>query len=243
MSDEEEEEEWEAEEEENETTEESNDEGGDSDASVDEGPSVGPESNTSGSGQYRKKKEDAKRPILKRKRGKEQEKKVKRIKHDDEAGEKDPITVAAAASRVAETKKGKSVRKNDEIKAKPIEALEKQPTSSTGEKRQYPVFPEKNVDYNFVSNSTQNVVVRSCQIATNIILQCKNIEINQNGQCYDYASLTFSRKTKNGKSFEYNIPLSLAPVLIQAVEQIIKDNAKFFANLKEKEQKEQQKSQ
>jgi hypothetical protein len=35
----------------------------------------------------------------------------------------------------------------------------------------------------------------------------------------------------------------LAPVLIQAVEQIIKDNAKFFANLKEKEQKEQQKSQ
>ncbi|EFX63185.1 hypothetical protein DAPPUDRAFT_268934 [Daphnia pulex] len=131
MSDEEEEEEWEAEEEENETTEESNDEGDDSDASVDEGPSVGSESNTSGSGQYRKKKEDAKRSILKRKRGKEQEKKVKRIKHDDEAGEKDLKTVAAAASRVAETKKGKSVRKNDEIKAKPIEALEKQPTSST----------------------------------------------------------------------------------------------------------------
>ena len=48
------------------------------------------------------------------------------------------------------------------------------------------------------------------------------------GLSYDYAALTFLRKIQNQKAFEFNLPLSLAPNIIEALKLIMKDNPKFF---------------
>jgi hypothetical protein len=132
-----------------------------------------------------------------------------------------------------------------EVQADPIKALEDQQKDETNKitgeksrhsKNQYPEFSDKNIDYNLVKNSSQTVVQRRCQISETIICMCKNIEIltggAANGHSYDYASLTFCRKSKNGKAFEFNMPLILAPTIIEAIQKIIKDNEKFFANAK-----------
>lgn len=222
------------------------------DTGDDEGPSNRAQPDTSGSGKSRPAKENAKKSNgLKRKAEIiTKDRKIKKSKNDEPKTRL--VTAAKAAMKTfSGDKKGKKLVKKpiveevagtDEVQADPIAAdsTSKSGNSSvTGEKKtkDYPIFEEKNIDYNFVKNSTLNVVQRRCQIAQNIILHCKNIEISHNGQKYDYASLTFSRKTKNGKAFDYNMPLALAPVLIEAVQQIINDNSKFFANLREKELK------
>jgi len=246
MSDEEEEENEDYEEE-GETSEDESDEiEVETDSGDDEGTSDGPESDPRGSGKHRPSKEDAKTNVgVKGKTNKVRDGKIKKKKID--GGNKGLKTAATAVQKKLDVKKGKKNEKKStssekEIQAKPIESLEKKDVAEssadvTGEKQKkaYPIFEDKNVDYNFVKNSPSNIVQRRCQIAQNIIVSCKNIEIFQNGQYSDIASLAFSRKTKNGRAFDYNMPLSLAPTLIEAIEAIIKDNAKFFAKIENKE--------
>jgi hypothetical protein len=45
---------------------------------------------------------------------------------------------------------------------------------------------------------------------------------------FDYAAIAFIRKTKNDKIFEFNIPLAVLDKLVEALQIIKKDNAKFF---------------
>ena len=247
MSDEEEEEIEDDEEEEIRTSEdESEDDEIETDSGDDESPSDGPESNPHGSGKSRTPKEDAKKAGMKRKAM--EKKKVKDVpikKRKNVEGKKSIKTAAAVVQKKLENKKGKKIEKKSEksddageVQAQPIASLEDTPVELTGEKqtKTYPAFEEKNVDYNFEKNSPSNIVQRRCKIASNIIISCKNVEIIQNGQTLDIASLSFSRKTKNGKAFDYNMPLSLAPTVIIAIQAIINDNAKFFANMS-KEQK------
>jgi hypothetical protein len=241
---EEEDEEYIEESEEATTDEEGSDDNIEDDSGDDESPPVRSKSDSNRPSKSRQEKEDAKKTGLKRKAEEIRDGKVKKIRSEKK-------TAASSAIKSADNK-GKRIPKKspsekEEIKADPVKALPKKESkkepkktndlsTESGEKN-YPVFEEKNIDYNFVKNSSLNVVQRRCQIAPNIILQCKNVEFTQNGQQIDFASLTFSRKTKNGRAFDYNMPLSLAPVLIEAVQQIINDNAKFFASIQKEREK------
>jgi hypothetical protein len=230
MSDEEEENET-FDEEEVETSEDEGEAIDDTDSGDDESPPVRSESNTSRSVKHRSTKEDAKGKALKRKAAvdeKVQDGKVKKRKTD---AKKIVKTVATVARKKTEMKKSKNDVKKDvtdgEVQAKPVDPLQ---ADSPGEKnkKSYPTFEDKNLDYDYAANSPSNIIQRRVKIATNIILTCKNVEIVSNGQPMDIASLSFSRKTKNGKAFDYNMPLSLAPILIRGLQTIIRDNAKFF---------------
>lgn len=241
---EEEDEEYIEESEEATTDEEGSDDNIEDDSGDDESPPVRSKSDSNRPSKSRQEKEDAKKTGLKRKAEEIRDGKVKKIRSEKK-------TAASSAIKSADNK-GKRIPKKspsekEEIKADPVKALPKKESkkepkktndlsTESGEKT-YPLFEEKNIDYNFVKNSSMNVVQRRCQIAPNIILQCKNVEFTQNGQQIDFASLTFSRKTKNGRAFDYNMPLSLAPVLIEAVQQIINDNAKFFASIQKEREK------
>jgi len=244
MSDQEEEDEdYNEESEEATSDEEGSDDNIEDDSGDDESPPVRSKSDTNRSGKSGEEKEDAKKAGMKRKAEKIREEKVKKIRSEKK-------TAASSAIKSADNK-GKKIPKKSasekEVQADPVKALPKKESKKESKKtneiatesgeKNYPVFEEKNIDYNFVKNSSLNVVQRRCQIAPNIILQCKNVEFTQNGQQIDFASLTFSRKTKNGRAFDYNMPLSLAPVLIEAVQQIINDNAKFFASIQKEREK------
>ena len=219
--------------------EEGSDDDVEDDSGDDESPPVRSKSESDRSGKSGEEKEDAKKAGMKRKAEKVKDVKMKKVKK------------TAAASALKSTDKGKKIIKKSsepEIQAEPVKAITKKDSKKDSKKtdahanavageKNYPVFEEKNIDYNFVKNSSLNVVQRRCQIAPNIILQCKNVEFTQNGQQIDFASLTFSRKTKNGRAFDYNMPLSLAPVLIEAVQQIINDNVKFFASIQKEREK------
>lgn len=98
------------------------------------------------------------------------------------------------------------------------------------EKKEAAVFNDKNVDYNLYHEAPENVATKKIKISSNVILMCKMIEAtgDQKGLTYDYAALTISRKTKNGKAYEFNLPLTIAPNLIKGINLIMQDNKHFF---------------
>ena len=113
----------------------------------------------------------------------------------------------------------KDVKKADvvdgEVQAKSVEPLNAT-ADSPGEKNKkcYPSFEDKNVDYDYAANCPSNIIQKRCRILANIIVSCKNVEIVQNGQTLDITSLSSSQKTRNGKAFDYNMPLAHAPIVI-----------------------------
>ncbi len=98
------------------------------------------------------------------------------------------------------------------------------------EKKEPVVFNDKNVDYNLYHEAPENVATKKIKISSNVILSCKMIEASgdQKGLTYDYAALTISRKTKNNKAYEFNLPLTIAPNLMKGIELIMNDNKNFF---------------
>jgi len=102
--------------------------------------------------------------------------------------------------------------------------------------RDTPVFNDKNLDYNLFSSDPDNVVSKKIKISSNVIVQCRmidGIEKGKNAAFQDYAALSFLRKTKDEKAFEFNLPLGLATNIIEALKLIINDNPKFFKKYKD----------
>jgi len=99
-------------------------------------------------------------------------------------------------------------------------------------KKEAPLFNDKNLDYNLFSSDPDNVVPKKIKVSNSVLVTCKMIEAGaeakNGGLAYDYAALTIQRKTKADTCFEFNLPLSLTPNLIQALKLIMKDNPRFF---------------
>lgn len=48
----------------------------------------------------------------------------------------------------------------------------------------------------------------------------------------DFAAMTFQKKMKDGKAYEFNVPLSLAPTIQHAAQIMIDANPQFFSGIK-----------
>lgn len=127
----------------------------------------------------------------------------------------------------SEQKRGKK-RKMSKTEVCGTDVVEENETKR--EKKEPAVFNDKNVDYNLYHEAPENVATKKIKISSNVMLICKMIEAagDQKGLTYDYAALTISRKTKNGKAYEFNLPLTIAPNLVKGIELIMKDNKHFF---------------
>lgn len=99
------------------------------------------------------------------------------------------------------------------------------------EKKEPPLFNDKNVDYNLYNEAPENVSTKKIKLSSNVMLLCKMIEAagEQKGLTYDYAALCIVRKTKNGRAYEFNLPLTIAPNLVKGIQLIMKDNEHFFS--------------
>lgn len=90
------------------------------------------------------------------------------------------------------------------------------------------LFNDSNLDCDLFKSAPTNVVSRRIRVASNLIVTCRMISQALNNLSYDYAAVTFQRKTQNEKMFEFIIPLNLTPRLIQAMQYIVAENPKFF---------------
>lgn len=70
--------------------------------------------------------------------------------------------------------------------------------------------------------SNENVSNRRIKLASNLLIESKIVEIKEeNGRKYSYPALVFSRKAKDGKIFDFNIPTILSSKLCEAVKTLV----------------------
>ena len=92
------------------------------------------------------------------------------------------------------------------------------------------MYNYKNVDLNLFHSSPTNVVSKKIKIASNVMVTCCMIDQleNKGNLTYDYAALTFQRKTAGDKMYQFRLPLTLTPNLIQACKVIMEENKTCF---------------
>lgn len=119
-------------------------------------------------------------------------------------------------------------------KEKPTDATDETNEKDTkkGGKKEVPAFNDRNVDLDLFHSSPTNVIARKVKVSSNLIVTCRNIDQIEGARSgsvgYDFAALTFQRKTNNDKMFEFVVPLALAPRITEAINHIIEENKKFF---------------
>lgn len=72
------------------------------------------------------------------------------------------------------------------------------------------------------------------KLSSNLLLQCKMINVSEKGRKFSYAALVFERKTNDGKNFEFNLPFNLAPRLVKALEVMLADSNNIKRGIIEK---------
>jgi len=93
------------------------------------------------------------------------------------------------------------------------------------------VFNDKNVDFNLYNEAPEHIKNLKIKLSSNLVMMSRMIEAsggNAQGLSYDYAALSFIRQSKNGKAYEFNVSLSLAPNIIKGINLLIKGNPTFF---------------
>ena len=143
-----------------------------------------------------------------------------------------------------QVKKSKSAKERPPSSKKSVEKTETEPSvnsesstttssSSSGLKKNPIIFNDGNVDVNLYTLEAQNIVKKKIKISSNLMILSQIIE-NWDNKNYnqEYAALTIQRKLKDGKAFEFNVPLNLAYSLQNAIQIIIDHNPKFFSGIK-----------
>lgn len=132
-----------------------------------------------------------------------------------------------------EGRKQQEVTLNDVGTSKMSGTLEDDKGSEKGAgkniKKEALIFSDKNCDYDLFNSAATNVLPKKIKISNNVIVTCRMIDhVEGKFLTYDYAALTFQRKTQNDKMFEFMLPLGLAPRIIEALNIMITNNPKFF---------------
>lgn len=132
-------------------------------------------------------------------------------------------------------KKKKRVRvvaeSDDEIDGEKSFQKKKKETPAT-KKKQPAVYDDSDVNKTFKIGCPQSVKPLKVALNNNYMLSCKMIQANENtkgGLAYDYAGLILHRRTKEDKAYEFNMPLSLGPIMMQSLEYIMTENKHFFS--------------
>lgn len=132
---------------------------------------------------------------------------------------------------VKEAKDNNKENKNKEKESNSKDDIKEPETDKKG-KKESPIFNDRNVDLDLFNSSPNNVVAKKVKVANNLMVTCRNIDqiegARSAGVTYDFAALTFQRKTANDKMFEFVVPLGLAPGIKKAIDHIVEHNPKFF---------------
>jgi len=107
----------------------------------------------------------------------------------------------------------------------------KEDAAAAGKKKkgELALFSDANCDVDLYHSDPHKVIGRRIKVSNNMIVTCRMIEGGAGKLLtYDYPALTFQKKTGQDKMYEFMIPLSLAPRVIEAIKIIVNENKKFF---------------
>lgn len=108
-------------------------------------------------------------------------------------------------------------------------------SSKDGENRKkYVLFNDNNIDVNLHNEAPQNIKIKKIKLSHSLIVLCQMIEgVDMKGNFNnDFAAMTFQKKMKDGKAYEFSIPLALAPTLQNAAQIMIDANPQFFSGIR-----------
>jgi hypothetical protein len=109
---------------------------------------------------------------------------------------------------------------------------EKSPNDDSKKSNNTVEYNDKNVDFNLYNEAPEHIKNVKIKISSNVVMICRMIEATGNtsqGLTYDYAALSFVRQSKNGRAYEFNLPLTLAPSITKGINLMIRENTKFFS--------------
>ncbi len=133
----------------------------------------------------------------------------KKVKNEESAAS----TSTASESLIPEKQHGK---KENEKKTK-------------AGKKEAKMFNDKHIDIDLFDSDPEKIVSRKIRLNSSLLLSCRTMEATgPNGGQIEWAALLFEKRAKDGRSFDFNIGLSLALPLIQGLKEIIKANPKYF---------------
>ena len=153
--------------------------------------------------------------VVKRKRGASQKK-------TSTSSPKKPKKDGESSSSVLEEKE------HAEVKEGGGKTTKKSKTQAPG-KREQNLFNDKNCDIDLFEHDPDKIIAKKIRINSNLVMSCKNMIINTpNGTTYDYPTVTFAKKMKDGRSYDFNINLSASPQIIKGLQKVIESNPNFF---------------
>jgi len=152
-------------------------------------------------------------------------------------------TGAGAKRKIVPEKKGAPTKKvkiagTEKIvkrvvkKPAPKTTKEKSPSEDNKKTSNTVEYNDKNVDFNLYNEAPEHIKNVKIKISSNVVMICRMIEATGNtsqGLTYDYAALSFVRQSKNGRAYEFNLPLTLAPSITKGINLMIRENTKFFS--------------
>ncbi len=96
------------------------------------------------------------------------------------------------------------------------------------------MFNDRNIDVNLHNEAPQNIKSKKIKLSGSLILMCHVIDGLQSKLPFhnDYPALTFQKKMKDGKAFQFSIPFNLGPTLQNAIQIMIDANPQFFNGIK-----------
>jgi len=119
---------------------------------------------------------------------------------------------------VKKEKESSKKSKNAGQKEKDKKAASKTVNQQRKRKVEQILFDELRVD---VDLSNNDVASKRIKLAPNLMIERKIVEVKEeNSKKFSYPALVFLRKTKDGKIFEFNVPIILARKLCEAVKSL-----------------------
>lgn len=144
------------------------------------------------------------------------------------------VSSAAILESEGLIKKGKNEQGKEKEKDGKILSTTSTSSKESDGKRKVTLFNDYNVDVNLHNEAPQNIKVKKIKLSHSLIVLCQMIEgVDMKGSFNnDFAAMTFQKKMKDGKAFEFSIPLALAPTIQNAAQIMIDANPQFFSGIK-----------
>ena len=93
------------------------------------------------------------------------------------------------------------------------------PTEKKAGKREPDNFDESNLSIDLTSN---DFVKKKIKLSDNFLVESRVVDYVEGGRKYSYPALVFAKRMKDtNKAYDFNIPLSMAPKLVKALNFII----------------------
>ncbi len=93
--------------------------------------------------------------------------------------------------------------------------------SSKKMKKDYGMFDESDVK---IDMSNENLKPQKIKVASNLLVESRAITVDEPGSKFSYPGIVIVRKMNDGKSFEFNFPITVASRIASAIEIIMKNN-------------------